>query len=119
MAKVMALDSSNKLVTYESLYDASLDDDAGGMFRMVFRNHENGYLISTIKREYISQNMIGVEDSEANGMYETAVFKEGKWDSLHSDMTGNRDDALHAHKQAVNMARNGVFEERKRRTPVK
>ena len=67
--KVLTLDKDGKFVSYESVYGTPLHEDDNAMFRMVARNHDDGFLISTIKRQY--------PNDESKWLYETAVFIEG------------------------------------------
>jgi len=99
--KVLALDKDGKFVPYEAVYSKPLHEEDNKMFCMVARNHDEGFLISTIKRQY--------PNNESRWLYETAVFRAGKWDSLFSWDSIDRDDALEAHKGAVIRVRAGDY----------
>lgn len=99
--KVLTLDKDGKFVPYESVYGTPLHEDDNTMFRMVARNHDDGFLISTIKRQY--------PNDESKWLYETAVFIEGKWNTLFSWDSIDRDDALEVHKGAVKRVREGQY----------
>lgn len=103
--QILALDKNDKYVPYSEVYGKPLENEEGRYFQMVLRNHDNGCLISTIKRKCVN--------TEDSWLYETAVFKEGEWDNLFSWDSTNRDDALEVHKNAVKKARLSQFSKKK------
>lgn len=104
--KVLTLDKDGKFVPYEAVYGTPLHEDDNTMFRMVARNHDDEFLISTIKRQY--------PNDESKWLYETAVFRAGKWESLFSWDSIDREDALEVHKGAVKKVREGYYNKAKK-----